>query len=254
MNRQRTRRSGLTLLELLIVLTILVSLATVIIPTVSYLGKRSQKLATRENLCRLQELIVDRYVPDVDELPRPALDVDDTVLETGVNGKRADHPQLRYLFVNPEKTYDDNAYNDQSTGDNLLSNCCWQGPYTMHAGAEFAFDDTDVRGFTTLYGESGDPVIYDAWGHPIVLQWPTEVVADVTDEDGDGSTDDEMYDIQRMHVRLVSAGPDGFLDTPIDKLMPDDTDTAGQGRDDDIVVFLFRHDEYGDGYLDLDEE
>jgi len=236
---RRSHRRGLTLLELLIVLTILVSLGTIIIPTVSYLGKRSQKLATRENLCRLQELIVDRYLADMDELPRPAVDNDGTVLETG----REDHPQLRYLFVNPDMTYDTDLYNDQVKGDSLLASRCWQGPYTMHTGAEYEFDDADAHGFTTQYGEPGDPVIYDAWGHPIVLQWPTTTtIPGVTDPA-------EIERIQRLHVRLVSAGADGYLDTPDDELLPDK-----DARDDDIVVFLFRHDEEGDGYLNLEAE
>lgn len=251
MNTRRTRRSGLTLLEMLIVLTILVALGTIIVPSLSYLGKRSQKLASRENLCRLQDLIVNRYIPDMGELPRPAIDEDTgDVLETG----REDHPQLRYLFVNPDRTSDANEYNDQDKATSLLSDRNWQGPYTMHTGAEYDFDDADTRNFTTIYGVEDDPVIYDAWGHPIVLQWPTETPTGVVDEDGDGSTDDEILEIQRRYVRLVSAGPDGVLDTPIDKLMPDDTDSATDGRDDDILVFLFRHDEHGDGYLNLEEE
>jgi type II secretory pathway pseudopilin PulG len=238
----------LTLLELLIVLTILVALGTLIVPTISYLGKRSQRLATRENLCRIQELIVDRYLVDMEELPRPVVDpTSGDVLEPGsVSGNRANHPQLRYLFVNPDMTYDSDDYNDQNKGE-ILSVRSWKGPYLLHTGGNFDFDDADADNFGVIYGEPGDPVILDAWGHPIVLQQPTETPAGYTDPD-------DILRIQKMHVRLVSAGPDGELDTPPEALRPDDTSVAGVGRDDDLVVFLFRHDEYGDEYLGLEED
>jgi type II secretory pathway pseudopilin PulG len=242
-------RAGLTLLELLIVLTILIALGTIIVPSIGHLGERSQALATRENLCRLQELIVDRYYAEMGELPRPAVDSDDVVLESGsVGGKRADHPQLRYLFVNPDKTVDADTdlYNDRDRGTNLLSSRCWQGPYTMHQGAEYRVDA--AANFTTDYGEDGDPTVLDAWGHPVVLQWPTEV------PDGMTGDDDAIARVQRQHARLVSAGEDGILDTPPDVLMPDASSDAATGRNDDVIVFLFRHDEHGDGYLSLEQE
>jgi len=251
----KANRGGLTLLELLIVLTILVALASIVVPRLGFLGRKSQRLATMENLCTMQELIVNRYMADMGELPRPAVDSGGTVLDAGsVSGVRADHPQLRYLFVNPDKTADADPYNDQSKGENMLAGRCWQGPYTMHTGANWRFGgETDPadpdyhRGFTTLYGEpgttgTGDPTVFDAWGHPIVLQEPTEAPSGITDPD-------ELARIQHQHVRLVSAGEDGVLDTPTDVLMPDTTQ-----RNDDLVVFLFRHDEYGEVFQNLEPQ
>ena len=234
------RRGGLTLLELVVVLVILVALGLIVVPMVDHLGQDSQHLATRESMADLQELIVNRYVRDLGDtslgvrllLPRQEL-VD--------SGARAQSPHLCYLFVNPSYHEDGIDGNDHDQGDgygdNFLDGCCWRGPYLLHRGAEYQLDAD--HGFTEDYGQTGDPTVFDAWGHPLVLQWPTEARA------GLGEQGDILRD-QRRHVRLVSAGRDGVLDTPRDALMPN-----LQQRNDDIVMFLFRNDEYGDGFLEM---
>ncbi len=233
------RRCGLTLLELLIVLTILVALSTLIVPTMGYLGRRSQRLAARENLYRLQNLIVNRYWNDMGDLPRPALDLDGQVLEP----ERLDHPQLRYLFVNPDRAADPNDPFFFDKSPNMLSGRAWQGPYVSHTGARYVVDP--ALGFDELYGRDGDPAVLDAWGRPMVLQLPTEVPV------GLDATDDalQVLRIQRLHARLVSAGPNGRIDTPLEPLMP-----LAADRGDDVVVFLFRHDEEGEGLLTLEDD
>lgn len=237
--RHTARRRGLTLLELLIVLTILVALGTLIIPTMGYLGRRSQRLAARENLHRLQNLIVNRYWADMGDLPRPALDLNGDVSEPG----REDHPQLRYLFVNPDRAADLNDPFIYLKSAALLSGRSWQGPYVSHSGARYSVLAAD--GFTSLYGLDNDPAVLDAWGRPIVLQLPTEVPTGL-DPGDDGLV---ILRVQRLHARLVSAGPNGRIDTPPDLLMPLAVD-----RGDDVVLFLFRHDEDGDGFLTLEDE
>lgn len=244
------RRRGLTLLELVVVLTILVSLATLVVPIISNLGSKSQQVATRENLARLQDLLVNRYQVDMGELPRPSA-------ATVAAGTRPNHPQLRYLFVNPD-TEDAMA----TAGTTLLSGRVWRGPYVTHRGWRLpsltdastppvtrpfyryvSVSDAKLYGILDPVGAGpatalGDPTIVDAWGHPIVLQEPT---ADKT------------------YARLVSAGPDGVLDTDPTVLMPDNSlRTAGStdtfvGRNDDILFFLYRADQFGDGnaYLNL---
>ncbi|MEM8550610.1 MAG: hypothetical protein AAGF10_07445, partial [Verrucomicrobiota bacterium] len=63
----------------------------------------------------------------------------------------------------------------------------------------------------------------DGWGNPIVIQLP---------EVASGLTDAELES-----VRLVSAGPDGVIDTPTDTLLP----TAVE-KNDDLVLYLHRED------------
>lgn len=245
----RHRPRGLTLLELLVVLVILMALGSLMIPLLSWVGERSQNIATRENLLRLRELLINRYYPDMGELPRPRLDRTTTA---GPNGEaiRVNHPQLVYLFVNPD-THEDNQglANDLVTGTgNMLSGRRWQGPYIMHSGSEFYAIDTDGSlttgtNYTSRYGSGdsvsriGDPTVTDAWGNPIVIQEP--------DLDSDPST--PATQIERQHTRLVSGGQNGRIDTPPDVLMPTSLE-----RVDDLVIYLFRHDEHEDDHLTLE--
>lgn len=253
MNRvkQGMRRGrGLTLLELLIVMTILVALGTLVIPTMGYLGRRSQSLAARENLYRLQELIVNRYWAEMGELPRPAVDDQGAVIDPPGGGDvRVDHPQLRYLFVNPDRAADANDPFPFERSPRLLSGRTWQGPYLSHSGARYQITDDESEGtgngFTRRYGETGDPTVLDAWGRPIVLQLPQGIPGDFPD----GMTETEQRRIRRLHTRLVSAGPSGRLHTPPDVLMPSENE-----RGDDVVLFLFRYDEQGPDFLTLEDD
>lgn len=243
----RHQPRGLTLLELLVVLVILLAVGTMMIPMLSWMGERSQHIATRENLLRMRELLINKYYPDMGELPRPRLERTTTA---GPNGEpiRVNHPQLLYLFVNPD-THEDNQglANDflTSTG-NMLSGRRWQGPYVTHSGSEYYVSDTDASlttgtNYTSRYGTGdsttriGDPTVTDAWGNPLVIQEP--------DVDGNGT----ISQIERQHSRLVSAGKNGRVETPPDVLMPTSVE-----RFDDLVIYLFRHDENEDDHLTLD--
>ena len=235
------KRRGLTLLELLVVLTILISLATIIVPVIGTFGRKSQEVATRENMLRLQELITNKYQPDMNrELPRPNLTLPGSI--------RVDHPQLRYLFVNPD-TEDITT----TPGATLLSARRWQGPYVKHSGARYAtsvsntsvsvtfsaaYGVGDLAAGTasgTMSGFGGDPTILDAWGKPVVIQEPSTHGAFTPD-----ATD-------KTYARLVSAGPNGAIDTPLTVLMP-----TPEQRGDDILIFLSRHDEFGPDFLKLE--
>ena len=243
------RRNGLTLLELLIVLVIMTALGTMLVPTLSWMGGRSQRLATQENLRRIRDLVVNEYMVDMGELPRPRID-----LTVGGTPIRFNHPQLVYLFVNPDTHEDGIPGNDLLMHGTILSGRRWQGPYAQHAGMEYFVTDNDISlvtgtNFTNRYGNGdplsriGDPTITDAWGHPIVIQEPIAV----GDVNGDGVVNDEDVRFARMHARLVSAGRNGRIDTNPDILMPN----RGE-RGDDEVLFLFRHDEFSDAMLDLE--
>lgn len=79
----------------------------------------------------------------------------------------------------------------------------WRGPYLATSTGSYAPDAEDLaNGFTAHYGDAQDPALLDAWLRPVVLQIP--------DPDDDGlATEADL-----LHARLVSAGPDGVLDTP----------------------------------------
>ena len=240
------RRRGLTLLELLVVLVILIATATLIVPVVGGLGGKSQQVTARENLGRLQELLVNQYKADMGDLPRP------NAAYRSSQGlpPLPDTPQLKYLFVNPDTE-------DLTPSATLPSGRIWRGPYVLHRGSRLppatilvngsrsanpfyggqtpsdtgvciygVADVVDGSGNVTKYG---DPTVIDAWGNPIVIQEPAS---------------------DKTYARLVSAGPNGVINTDPNVLMPDRT-TGANGRGDDIVLFLYRADLYGDNFVNL---
>ncbi|MEM0926258.1 MAG: type II secretion system protein, partial [Planctomycetota bacterium] len=192
------------MLELLVVLVIMTALGTMLIPSLSWMGERSQRLATQENLRRLREVLVNEYQVDMGDLPRPRLD------QSSAAVTRINHPQLAFLFVHPD-TFDNGIPQDdfrQPAGTTLLSGRIWNGPYVQHSGMEYYATDADNdpstgTNFTTRYGigdEStriGDPAITDAWGHPIVIQEPSaDTDFDGTiDADLDGDSDQDSDDL-----------------------------------------------------------
>ncbi len=80
----------------------------------------------------------------------------------------------------------------------------WRGPYLSSPTIPYAVNVFSQ--FHRAYGQAGDPAPADAWGRPLVLQIPT---AALTAAD------------QKTYARLVSAGPDGIIQTPADVLYPD---------------------------------
>jgi len=261
------RRHGLTLLELIVVLTILVALATLVIPNLSFLGQKSQAVATQESMQRLQDLLVNRYIPDmggnsytaptgdattnpyagtnignlVANLPAPSgvtslLSSSTLTLSSTLSQSRnPTHPQLRYLFVNP-----DTETITWTAGTTLLTPRRWQGPYIEHTGGTYSVSSgtaTTDNNFTNVYGLTGDPTPLDAWGRAIVIQVPTSPDP-ITGEPGVN------------FARIVSAGPNGVIDTPENVTMPT-LDYTATGRGDDVILFLFHTDQYGQGVPSL---
>ncbi len=205
------RAAGLTLFELLLVMGILLILGTLVVPVVGDRLGQSREDATRQSLMRVREVITDTYHNDMNDVPRPGSSARDA--------GRPDHPQLAYLFWNPETHRDEDPLTrDYDTTFDPVSRQGWRGPYLRHQGDGFVYTRDTDRGFDKWYGEPGDPAVLDGWGNPIVLQEPTEPEA-------------TEYD-RRRHTRLVSAGPNGVIDTDPDVLFPDE-------RGDDLVLFLW---------------
>jgi hypothetical protein len=128
----------------------------------------------------------------------------------------------------------------------------WRGPYVLQASGSFTTRlDTSflpTRGFPFAYPYGNpttnppDPAFLDAWGIPIVLQWPQTA---------------DPVTTQAQYVRLVSAGPPSktvngsrlsAIDTLATTLMPTQP-TATQPtlvnqRGNDLIMFLFVQDQY----------
>jgi prepilin-type N-terminal cleavage/methylation domain-containing protein len=167
------RRLGLTLLELLVVLFILVVLAAMVVPLLSRSPEETQKQVTETNLTQLRDTIMNVYRPDMNKLlPRPG--------SLGLSQGRKDHPQLRYLFVNPKTETTQQDFDP-------VTRLGWRGPYLLNTPGKYAVIGT----FTKDYGEDGDPAILDGWARPIVVQ--------------------EGVVNGQPSAWLLSAGPDGIL-------------------------------------------
>ncbi len=192
-----TKRRGLTLLELVVVLVILAALAGLAVPLIGQLAGDSRADVTRQSLVEIRNVIANMYWDDMGKrLPRPGT--------AGLGGGRRDHPQMRYLFLNPDANPEDTV----RTYDPAYR-LGWRGPYLMNPGGRFPVPNGN---FTDSYGLEGDPAVLDGWGKPIVIQNPGMT--------GDGSQD----------VRLVSAGLNGILTIPPDKAS-DSLSDAEKGDD-----------------------
>lgn len=98
----------------------------------------------------------------------------------------------------------------------------WNGPYVERPTGTYVL--APAQGFTLDYGTPGAAGFQDPWGRPVVLQWPT--------------TPGLSFAVREAYVRLVSAGPDGVIDTGPEAQAPDRNDPGDVG--DDVVVYLFR--------------
>ena len=203
--------SHFSLIELVVVLLILVAVAGVVIGLVGDSVKQSRQDATRVNLELIRDVIVgsdqhtgyfhDQEADDpLHRYPRP-LD----------SSPREEHPQLRYLFINPD-------LESVTVNFDPLTRLGWRGPYLQHSNGTYTVNNS--RNFTNDYGEDGDPAIIDAWGNPIIIQEPSVGTAEQ----------------RELNTRLISAGPDGLIDTPRNQLEP--SDLSESERDDDLILFL----------------
>ena len=96
-----------------------------------------------------------------------------------------------------------------------------------------------LNGSASLYGVPGDLSLADPWGNPYVIQIPPA-----------GAFAGSSGDAKRFrYARVVSAGPDGVLNTPANRLAGMLADGTTEAREDDLVLFLNRSDVYEDEEL-----
>ena len=215
-NFVRQQRTGLTLLELVIVVAILAILATAVIPVVSHYSAEAKITATQSSLTEIRNAIMGTpqtsgFLSDVGRKPNSVAE----------------------LFTNPTGIP---AFNrDTKTG--------WNGPYLLNGGTFNASGGIDssftaMNGPTPLYGGNNDPALLDPWGNPVILQhYKPDTSNNLWLLDSAGNLalqvqspwDGVDYD------RLVSAGRDGIINT-----QPGDLTASSRG--DDMVLFLYRAD------------
>jgi prepilin-type N-terminal cleavage/methylation domain-containing protein len=189
-------RRGLTLLELVMVVSILAILTALIVPGMGEQQEETRRVAARVTLQGLRDEIANRYMQDMGHtvnplitgkaaLPQPnrTLDASGRISTTQIDGSTAGLvPQLHFLFVNPNQ-YDGAATTKYVGVPDFDPNVKigWNGPYVLQKSSvypnpnnvRFSSDPTNTGtwssyGFTSLYGQPGDYTINDPWGSPIV--------------------------------------------------------------------------------------
>ncbi len=183
------RVAGLTLLELLVVLMVLIVVAGVIVPNMTNLkigsdingngGKSPQEIATVQTLMQVRSAIL------------------------GAEGQKGLWPDLAQRDAALPQTMAELFVPRAGwPGFDPNTRIGWRGPYLLSSGARYGANDS--------YGSATDPAVLDAWGSPIVIQAP-----------------------DAQHIRIVSGGADGVINTPPIVTMPALADCG-----DDVLLFL----------------
>jgi len=226
-------KNGFTMVEMVVVVALLAIVALLVVQSVGHVRAEAEETVVRSNL----QAIRDAFCGTV-----------------GAPGFLADMqcvPGFSNRCMRIGNLLEAPTNLPAGTNYDRLARRGWRGPYVQNArlvdntnealrGLFPAPDDrrweTDAtfaeRRFYPAagdYGTTNDPALADPWGNPFVLQMPTN--------DWD---DAELL----RYARVVSAGPDGELDTPCDKLAGMGMGGIVANRGDDWVLFLKRTDVY----------
>jgi type II secretory pathway pseudopilin PulG len=209
------KRPGLTLAELLIVLLVLVALAGIIVPRMASATANAKQQTTVATMERLKEIIAGS--PQLPGYWNDILASSSDPTQTPLTMRDLFYFNTNLLLQYPQwpslQTFDPNTRHG------------WRGPYLMNSSGTYP-DPTNpavlARGFTATYGALGDPAMLDGWGNPIVLQWPQVIGLTLAQE--------------APYVRLVSAGANGVLETPLG--IADLSQNNWLNSGDDIVLYL----------------
>lgn len=244
----KRRAGGFTLLELLVVVTIIASLAALVVGTFDSAGEQAELVVARANLSTVREAIsgsasAPGYLADMKHVP-------------GFN---------RLAMRTRDLLSDDFDLDGIPDVENysVTTNRGWRGPYVQrfsgvqNTNAERAGrfpEETEVRfiGDKTFQARrffdsefkgndvTGDLAVGDQWGNPIILQVPPESAFFVN------TSDQPRLNAKRWrYARIVSAGPDGELQTQgDDRLAEMQNNGTSDARGDDLVLFLNRPDVY----------
>lgn len=200
----RDARNALSLLELMIVMAILMATAVLVMPLFT------PNVVTADGKVRTPNEITTESTMHV---------IRDAMLgEEGVMENLAHQPDALPREISDLVKEDAPSHVKSSapelTSFNPFFGIGWRGPYLNSTGKN----------------KEGIPTIVDGWGHEFELQ---------VDFDSDGQIDQE----ESKYIRVVSAGPNGEIETPSDKLNMkpgnnQDVQLTKQECGDDLVMFL----------------
>lgn len=232
---------GFTLIELLLVVTIIAALSTLVVGIVDHSRDEAENTVARASMKAIAEAFSGSaegsgYLADFKTVP----------------GFQASGIRMHDLFSPSShptyETYDPSArrgwrgpYLQPGAGTANL-NSSRSGRFPEARDQRFVGDATFLdRGFfispgASPYGNPGDLSLADPWGNPFVIQTPP--VSSFSGSAGDAK--------RFRYCRILSAGPDGNLTTPADRLAGKLTDGTAPSRGDDLVLFLNRADIHED--------
>ena len=180
-------------------------MATLIIPNISFIGSKSQAVRPQENLQRLQELLVNRYIPDMGgnvylpptgdvnanpyagtnvgnmaaNLPAPAGTT--ALFNVVLNLISQSHPSAVAVPVCQSRHRDHRV---DPRGDGPECPAMARPLWTTNGATYSVSSGTSASPSGTVsvdeYGVNGDPTVLDAWSRPIVIQVPPATTLDPT--------------------------------------------------------------------------
>ncbi|GAB4358265.1 MAG: hypothetical protein Kow0060_12170 [Methylohalobius crimeensis] len=263
---------GFTLLELTVVLLVLIALAAVVLPYTQGTVSQAACQATDATMAAVRDAIMGSaagpgYYSDIrNHLPyyRDGSGNEDCHDDTATGGD----PHYHLHFLVNASTFD--SANPKSLCPGWLGQfkprlaLGWRGPYLQGGGGKLVdptklnssfskvasnppTNDQYVHFDHTATGSGShehDYYILDQyrWRNPIVLQVPDDSDISIGEPELDDDCSDYGYTDASMCARLVSAGPDGVLNTKI-------IDADASERGDDRVLFLRIPDPYSEGNL-----
>lgn len=233
------RFSGFTLVEIIIVVAILAIVSSLVVLNVTRVQDGAELTIVNASLHTLRDAIsgtaaAPGYMADMQTVPGfqcTNMRVHDLLSPSSYPAFASYDPQTMRGWRGPYL---------QNTQPVRNTNVGRGGLFPAADERRSADDSTFLdRGFYhdsagSYYGTVGDRVAADPWGNPIVLQVPPTTAFAGTS----GAQKRFRY------VRLVSAGQNGIIETPQDRLAGMAVDGTSQPRGDDLVLFLNRSDTY----------
>ena len=217
--RLRNQDAGLTLIELVVVLAILVALGGLVVPRLISTTNRAQESVNRTSAVEIRDAAM-RFWSDC-KYAYPTTNTQDQRIQLG-------HLLQQPSFIS---AFDPNV------------GLGWNGPYLQSDGRGYTIDL--ASGFNASYGDTSQAAIRDTFtsqdfdgdgnidsGLPFVLQEPTL---------RDLESASQTYSIgQPREIRVVSAGPNGVLDIDERRFAVELESNPSLQGDDIYVSFVLR--------------
>lgn len=220
---------GFTLVELLIVVVIIASLASLVVLNTGKVSEEAQLVIATTLLSSVRDAFMgglnSGLYDDMKNVPGFNTDALNTAALLWQGDFPGYTPELRQGWRGPYLKGGKGAANADPARVGL---------FPASGDKRFPGDLSFLeRGFYTTptvspYGKVDDPTLSDPWGNPVVLQFPNSSLV---------SGRAKRFE----YSRVVSAGPDGILQTPDDQFAGRDQEGVS-ARGDDLVLFLSRSD------------